>query len=144
MLSGTGGYCSNIELVRGRGRGVIWKQRLFLFLCGCSFFNLGLMIVFHLDIIKGFVYPVPVLVSKFLDFVEIEVRGFDPVGGGELVGNRAIVTRAMKGVPAFNLRKGEHDVVEIGGDLRRRQQERVHQMGVRSLQTEGAIEYRGR
>ena len=102
------------------------------------------MIMFHLDIVKGFVYPVPVLVSKFLDFVEIEVRGFDPVGGGELVGNRAIVIRAMMGVPAFNLRKGEHNVVEIGGDLWRRQQERVHQMGIQSLQTEGAIEYHGR
>ena len=87
MLSGTGGYCGYIELVRGRGRGVIWKQRLFLFLCSCSCFNLGLVIVFHLDMVKSFVYPIPVLVIKFLDFVEIQVCGFDPVGGGELVGS---------------------------------------------------------
>ena len=45
------------------------------------------MIVFHLDMVKSFVYPIPVLVIKFLDFVEIQVCGFDPVGGGELVGS---------------------------------------------------------
>ena len=37
--------------------------------------------------VKSFVYPIPVLVIKFLDFVEIQVCGFDPVGGGELVGS---------------------------------------------------------
>lgn len=45
------------------------------------------MIVFHLGVVKGFVYPLPVLVSEFLDFSEVQVGGFYPVGSGELVGN---------------------------------------------------------
>lgn len=58
-----------------------------LFLYDHCYFNLLLTITFLLDVVEGFVNPLPVVVSKALDLSEEQVGGFQPVGSGELIGN---------------------------------------------------------
>lgn len=76
---------SYIELDGRWGRGVLWKERLMLFLYNSSYFVLCLMSASLLDMVESFEYLSPTRVRELPNLPKVEVCSLNPVGCRELV-----------------------------------------------------------